>query len=104
MVFREEDAWAMEARWQGDTHRIELYDGLHYKGPLFSARLDTKSFEPVQINVSAETGDGSALSLEPAATMYVLLNGLTKSLPFLPTAIPAELTADGKIPHPGYVE
>ncbi len=104
MVFQEEDKWAMEARWQGDTHRIELNDGLDYKGPLFSARLDRKSFEPVQIDVSAEAGNGGVLSLEPAATMYVLLNGLTKSLPFLPTALSAGLTKDGKIPHPGYVE
>mgnify|MGYP001828718585 FL=1 len=92
----------MEARWQGETHRIELNDGLDYKGPLFSARLDTTSFEPVQLHVGGETGDGSALSLEPAATMYVLLNGLTKSLPFLPTALAAECSADGKIPHPDY--
>lgn len=102
MVFRESDSWAMDARWQGVTHRIELNDGLDYKGPLFSARLDTKSFEPVQIDVSAEAANGDVLSLEPAATMYVLLNGLTKSLPFLPAAIPATCTADGKIAHPDY--
>jgi hypothetical protein len=36
--------------------------------------------------------------------MYVLLNGLRRSLPHLPTTLPAGLDAIGKIPHPGYVE
>ena len=34
---------------------------------------------------------GDVLSLEPAATMYVLLNGLMNSLPYLPTALPSGL-------------
>ena len=94
----------MEARWQGETHRIELNGKLDYQGPLFRAQLDTGSFEPAQIEVSAGVGNGELLSLEPAATMYALLNGLRKSLPFLPTALPAGITADGIIRHPGYVE
>ena len=35
MVFRKRDQWAMEARWQGATHRIELNGELDYKGRLF---------------------------------------------------------------------
>jgi len=104
MVFRQADTWVMEARWQNETHRIELNGKLDYKGPLFSARLDTETFEPVQIEAAANARVGDALSLEPAATMYVLLNGIRKSLPHLPTASDAGCATAGKIPHPGYGE
>jgi len=104
MVFREVDQWAMDARWQGQTHRIELNEKLDYLGPLFSARLDPDTFEAewIEAHTAARTGD--KLSLEPIAGMYVLLNGLKQSLPQLPTALPAGLAASGKIVHPGYAE
>ncbi len=104
MVFRDADLWAMDARWQGETHRIELNGKLDYRGPLFSARLDPESFELEQVEAANGAIDGEKLSLEPAAAMYVLLNGLRQSLPHLPTALATELSAEGKIAHPGYVE
>ena len=60
MVFRNEDNWAMDARWQGATHHIEL-DG-----------------NP------DNNGDISPLA-EPYVSMFVLLRGLAKSMPHLPT-------------------
>ena len=104
MVFREVDQWAMDARWQGQTHRIELNEKLDYLGPLFSARLDSETFEAEWIEADTAARTGDKLSLEPVATMYVLLNGLKQSLPQLPTALPAGLAASGKIAHPGYAE
>ena len=104
MVFRDADIWSMEARWQDETHRIELNGKLNYHGPLFSAQLDTETFEPVQIEVTAQAQDGDLLSLDPAATMYVLLNGLSRSLPHLPGALAAGADCTGNIPHPVYVE
>ena len=104
MVFRNAKSWAMDARWQDKTHRIELNGMLDYHGPLFSAQLDPETFDAVQIDASASARIGDVLSLEPAAVMYALLNGLRNSLPYLPTALPAGLIATGKIPHPGYVE
>ncbi len=104
MVFRDADQWSMEARWQDRTHRIVLNGKLDYQGPLFNARLDPDTFNPEQIEAVAGTRESDVLSLEPAATMYVLLNGLSQSLPQLPTALPAGLAASGKIAHPGYVE
>jgi putative selenate reductase len=104
MVSRQAETWVMEARWQNETHRIELNGKLDYKGPKFSARLDTGTFEPEQIEASANARNGDVLSLEAAATMYVLLNGLRKSLPHLPTALDADCVTTGKIPHPAYVE
>jgi len=102
MVFRDVDSWAMEARWQGETHRIELNDCLDYSGPLFSAELDMETFEAVHIKPAASARAGAVLSLEPAATMYVLLNGLSRSLPHLPAMLPAKLATTGKITQPGY--
>jgi putative selenate reductase len=104
MVFREADNWAMDARWQGETHRIELNGKLDYQAPSFSARLDPETFAVEQIDALVAANDGGELSLEPAAAMYVLLNGLKQSLPQLPTATRTELAATGKITHPGYAE
>jgi len=104
MVFRETDAWVMEARWQDETHRITLNGKLDYHGPLFKAQLDPATFEVVQIKLTDTARVDDALSLEPAATMYVLLNGLRKSLPYLPTTLSEELASAGRIAHPGYAE
>jgi len=104
MVFRDASLWAMDARWQGETHRIQLNGKLDYLGPKFSARLDPDSFELERVESVTGANDADKLSLEPAAVMYVLLNGLRQSLPHLPTALASELAAEGKIAHPGYAE
>jgi putative selenate reductase len=106
MVFRDAGHWAMDARWAGETHRIELNGKmggkLDYQGPLFSARLDPDTFELERVEAAAGARNGDTLSLEPCAAMYVLLNGLRQSLPYLPAALPADLAAKGRITHPGY--
>ena len=104
MFFREAGQWAMDARWQGETHRIELNGKLDYKGPLFSARLNPDTFEPEEINATERIRSSDVLSLEPVAAMYVLLNGIKQSLPHLPIALRDELASKGKIAHPGYIE
>lgn len=104
MIFRDADLWSMDARWQGETHCIELQQELVYQGPLFSARLDPETFELWYVEASANARDGDEFSLETCAAMYVLLNGLRQSLPHLPTTLPVELATMGKIAHPGYVE
>lgn len=104
MLFKEAHQWTMDARWQGETHRIVLNGKLDYQGPLFSARLNPDSFEPDEINAVAGVCSSDVLSLEPVAAMYVLLNGLRQSLPHLPTALPDELAGTGKIAHPGYAK
>ena len=88
MVFRETkaDFWAMEARWADATHRIELDGKLDYSGPLFRARIEPATFQTEHIEVVGNAWDANPLSLEPCATMYVLLRGLMQSMPHLPTA------------------
>jgi putative selenate reductase len=61
MVFRNENHWAMDARWQGTTHHIELNSDLDY------------------------AGDKQSIT-EPHASMAVLLQGIAKSMPHLPVS------------------
>ena len=102
MVFKDAGQWAMDGRWQGHTHRIELNGRLDYRGPLFRARLDPDTFELESIEAAKGIRADGELSLEPCATMYALLNGIRQSMPQLPTAPSAESAAAGKIAHPGY--
>jgi putative selenate reductase len=85
-IYRNEDHWAMDARCDGATHRIELNGDLDYTGPLFSARINPDTFAVTQIEPNGNGNAADDLSLEQCATMYVLLNGLQKSMPHLPTA------------------
>jgi putative selenate reductase len=104
MVFNNGGEWSLEARWEGETHRIVLNGRLDYRGPLFSACLDPDTFAINQIEATATLLEGEKLSLEPVAVMFVLLKGLMQSLPFLPVALPAEIADAGRVAHPGYVE
>jgi len=88
MVFRDADRWSMDARWQGETHHIELNGTLDYSGPSFRARLKPDTFEVQQTEHTGSAENGAALSLEPCAAMFVLLTGLKQSAPHLPTALP----------------
>jgi len=64
--------------------------------------LSPPTFE-VEHAEATTTGVGT-LSLEACAEMYVLLRGVQQSLAFLPTAVPADVAAAGRIAHPGYEE
>ena len=83
IVFRDADQWAMEARWQGATHRIKLNGKLDYTAPSFKARLNPETFEVEEARLTDSAG---SLSLKPCAAMFVLLAGLRRSMSHLPTA------------------
>ncbi len=105
MVFRDADRWAMDARWQGATHRIELNGKLDYTGPAFRARLNPDTFEVEQAKLTGSLKEGDSLALDPCAAMFVLLVGLQQSMPHLPTARsdpgPDNRAASGRFTHPG---
>jgi putative selenate reductase len=86
MVFRDSRKWAMDARWGGATHRIELNGKLDYAGPSFTALIDPVTFGVERAAPGAFIRDGDVLSLEACAAMYVLLRGLSRSMPHLPAA------------------
>ena len=78
----------MDARWQGETHHIDLNGTLDYAGPSLRARLDPDTFDVKHAEHTDSNENGATLSLEPCAAMFVLLTGLKQSAPHLPTARP----------------
>ncbi len=88
---------AMEGRFGGETHRIDLNGSLSYSSPALTATIDPGTFSLVE----ASAGDGVP-SLRPAAEMYAVLTGLRSSMPHLPTADEGEFA--GVVAHPGYEE
>jgi putative selenate reductase len=99
-----QDVWVMEARWAGETHRIEVNGSLQYSTPRIKATLEPGDFSVQHVEVVTNPADDETFSLEPCATMYALLTGLRDSMPYLPTALPTQVAAAGKIAHPGYAE
>ena len=91
---------AIESRVDGETHRLVLNGSVEYTAPGFSARLEADTLNVIEAAPVNEVTDGEAFSLEPAADMYVLLNGLSGSLAHLP-AMADEGT---RLVHPGYAE
>ncbi len=105
MMIHGGDATVIEARWHGETHRLELDGELRYTSPAVRARLDRADFSLLEAVPGAATFDGQPPSLEPCASMYVVLKNLSETMPQLPQAAPAEASAAAsKVTHPGYLE
>jgi putative selenate reductase len=94
---------SIEGRWSGETHRLAVNGAVEYSSPSFSARLDTESFGLLEATVADGTVKGQALSLSPAADMFVLLQGLQGSMPHLPV-MATDAGSGTKVPHPRYEE
>ncbi|MCH7666313.1 MAG: FAD-dependent oxidoreductase [Acidobacteria bacterium] len=97
----------IEARWNGETHRLEVNGDLRYTSPAFSARLKAADFSLITAQPGDCAQDGQVLSLEPCASMYVVLTGLSESMPHLPWASPASAhpgapLSGTRVEHPGY--
>jgi NADPH-dependent glutamate synthase beta subunit-like oxidoreductase len=90
----------MEARVDGQTHRIEVNGHIDYTAPSFTAKLDATTLELLEATPTAAASEGEVLSLEPAAVMHTLLNGVRGSMPQIPVMV------DGGtfVGHPGYEE
>jgi putative selenate reductase len=99
-AFRMVGSDVMEGRWSGETHRIEVNGDLRYTSPQLAAEIDPTSWEILAAEPGPAATDGDTVDLEPAAAMYALLGGLTRSAPQLPVAGPAGT----RIGHPGYDE
>ncbi|MGI9610372.1 MAG: FAD-dependent oxidoreductase, partial [Acidimicrobiia bacterium] len=90
---------AMEARIDGQTHRIDVNGHIEYTSPAFTAKLDASTLELLEATPTAAS-EGEVLTLEPAAIMHTLLTGVTKSMPH----IPAMVDGGTFVTHPGYEE
>jgi NADPH-dependent glutamate synthase beta subunit-like oxidoreductase len=75
-------ASAMEGRFDGSTHRLEIGGGISYRSPALTASLDPATFALLRATPAGHA-DPSVVSLEPAAVMATLLTGLSRSRPHL---------------------
>jgi len=89
----------MEARIDGQTHRIEVNGQIEYTAPSFTATLDPATLQLVEATAT-DASEGEVLSLEPAAVMHTLLEGVRSSMPH----IPAFVDGGTFVAHPGYTE
>jgi hypothetical protein len=74
-------AAAMEGRFNGTTHRVDVGNRISYRSPTLTASLDPRTFDVLEATV--EPTGSSMASLEPAAVMATLLGGLSRSRPHL---------------------
>lgn len=104
MVFNDEGDWAMEARFGASTHRIRLGQRLSYTGPSFAAQIDSATFDLLNIELKEGQSGQERLSLEPAATMYVLLKGIKQSMAHLPQGSSTKCADAGPVAPANYPE
>ena len=90
-AFRVFGDWAVEGRFDGATHRLDRRPGdptCAYWAPGVRAILDATTFALLEAEPVGAPGDGTPISLEPAAVLATLLGGIAGSAAHLPTASP----------------
>jgi ferredoxin len=100
-AFRVFGDWAVEGRFDGATHRLDRRPGdptCAYWAPGVRAILDATTFALLEAEPVGAPGDGTAVSLEPAAVLATLLGGIAGSAAHLPTASP--VAAATRVPAP----
>jgi NADPH-dependent glutamate synthase beta subunit-like oxidoreductase len=104
MLIEDGEMQVIEARWGGETHRLSLNGRLEYQSPALEALMDPADFSLVEAKPGSAAVDGQSLSLEPCASMFVLLTGLAASMPHLPWAAAQGSPEGTRVAHPGYEE
>ena len=99
-VEQDGDTTVVEARWDGETHRLAINGKVEYTSPALRATLENGSLDVVSVDAGAAAVDGQSLSLDAAAQMYAFWQGVSGSMPHVPLA-GVEGTMIG---HPGYEE
>ncbi|MDH3681680.1 MAG: FAD-dependent oxidoreductase [Acidimicrobiia bacterium] len=90
----------IEARIDGQTHRVEVNGHVGYESPSVRATLHPDSLELIKATPGATAPDGQSPSLEPAAVMVTLLRGIEGSMAHLPV----HSDTGTRVAHPGYAE
>jgi putative selenate reductase len=75
---------AIQGRFGGRLHQLEVAEDLIYDHPAYRARLNQDSFKILELSPRPWENGTQDLSLEPCAVMLTLLRGLTGSMPHLP--------------------
>ncbi|MFQ5555091.1 MAG: FAD-dependent oxidoreductase, partial [Acidimicrobiia bacterium] len=103
MLFSQGETAALEARWDGETHRLDLDGDLSYSAPAITVRLDPSDLSVLDAAPGSGATPGQVVALDRAASMFVLMRGLLESMPQLPPAVPRGAAAAAtSIGHPGY--
>jgi putative selenate reductase len=97
------DDGSVEGRFAGQTHRLSVDGTVEYEGPVLSAKLERSTLAVVEAERGPGAVDGSEVSLRPAADMYVLVRGISGSMPQLPRASEVS-SGGGRLSHPGYAD
>ena len=99
-VEQQGDTTVVEARWDGETHRLAINGQVEYSAPALRATLAADTLELITAAPGESAAEGQSVSLEQAAQMYAFWRGLSGSMPQVPTA-----GVEGtKVAHPGYEE
>ncbi|NHZ70827.1 MAG: hypothetical protein GWP18_04225, partial [Proteobacteria bacterium] len=85
MIRRDGEAVVVTGRFDGATHRLSVNGSIEYESPLVAASF-SDTFELTGAVPGPSASDGDTVSLEPAATMYILWKGLDGSMPEIPFA------------------
>ena len=104
LVYKDAGQWAMQARFEATTHHIKLDETLEYETPLFRARIDPLEFKVEWLEAKEGARSNERLSLEPCATMFVMLKAFRQTMEHLPTAWPARQADSGRITEPAFEE
>ena len=88
---------SIEGRFGGETHRLSVNGAVEYAAPGVSATLDRDTFAVA----SASVDGADDVSLQPAAVMYTVLQGVGGSMRHIPTM---SVAGGGGtfIPDPGF--
>ena len=79
----------MQGRFAGQTHELTFTgDEVHYRTPALHARFTREGLDLIEAKPIDGVAVGEPPSLEPAAVMFALLDGVTTSMPYWP--MPAE--------------
>jgi putative selenate reductase len=73
---------AIEGRFGASTHRLEIDGRITYRSPAVNATLDRATFTLLEATPAQDAGS-TVECLEPAAVMWTLLTGLSRSRPHL---------------------
>jgi hypothetical protein len=71
----------LSAMFAGQERRITIAGGeIRYRSPKLSARIERSRRRLTEVTPGPEAVDGEQLQLETAARMYVVLDGIMRSL------------------------
>jgi putative selenate reductase len=101
MLFRVGEVERIDARFGGATHQLSVEgDVLHYVSPCFTARIRRDGFVVEDAQLTNGSKNGDRLSLKECAIMYILLTGVRRSMPHIPTMRETDAADDARVAAP----